>query len=69
MDFAFLRCRRSVWRDFTVTALTKKNIIARLGHHFEKQDGRHRRFLTFSKDFCCPSRAKGVISRDVKFAG
>ena len=26
-------------------------------------------FSTFSKDFCWPSRAKGIIARDVKFAG
>ena len=26
-------------------------------------------FSTFSKDFCWPSRAKGVIGRDLKFAG
>ena len=25
--------------------------------------------LTFSKEFCWPSRAKGIISRDLKFAG
>ena len=24
---------------------------------------------TFSKDFCWPSRAKGIIGRDLKFAG
>ena len=26
-------------------------------------------FLTFSKDFCWASRAKGIIARDLKFAG
>ena len=26
-------------------------------------------FSTFSKDFCWPSRAKGIIDRDLKFAG
>ena len=26
-------------------------------------------FFTFSKDFCWPSRAKGIIDRDLKFAG
>ena len=26
-------------------------------------------FLTFSKDFCWPSRAKGIIDRDLKFTG
>ena len=26
-------------------------------------------FLTFSKDFLWPSRAKGIIGRDLKFAG
>ena len=26
-------------------------------------------FLTFSKDFCWPSRTKGIIGRDLKFAG
>ena len=35
----------------------------------KKQDGRHRRFSTFSKDFWWPSRAKGIIGRDLKFAG
>ena len=26
-------------------------------------------FSTLSKDFCWPSRAKGIIGRDLKFAG
>ena len=26
-------------------------------------------FSNFSKDFCWPSRAKGIIGRDLKFAG
>ena len=26
-------------------------------------------FFTFSKDFCWPSRSKGIIGRDLKFAG
>ena len=26
-------------------------------------------FSTFSKDFCWPPRAKGIIDRDLKFAG
>ena len=26
-------------------------------------------FSTFSKDFCWPSRVKGIIGRDLKFAG
>ena len=26
-------------------------------------------FLTFSKDFCWPSRAKGIIGRDLRFTG
>ena len=26
-------------------------------------------FTTFSKDFCWPSRAKGIKARDLKFAG
>ena len=37
--------------------------------HFEKQDGCHMRFLTFSKEFCWPSRAKDIIARDLEFAG
>ena len=37
--------------------------------HFEKQDGHHGRFLTFRKEFCWPSRTKGIISRDFKFTG
>ena len=39
------------------------------GPHFEKQDGRHGRFSTLNKDFLWPSRAKGIIGRDLKFAG
>ena len=35
----------------------------------QKQDGRHRRFSTLNEDFWWPSRAKGIIGRDVKFAG
>ena len=35
----------------------------------KKQDGRHRRFSTLNKDFWWPSRAKGIIGRDLKFAG
>ena len=26
-------------------------------------------FSTFNKDFCWPSRAKGIIGRDLKFVG
>ena len=26
-------------------------------------------YSTLNKDFCCPSRAKGIIGRDLKFAG
>ena len=26
-------------------------------------------YLTLSKDFCWPSRGKGIIGRDLKFAG
>ena len=37
--------------------------------HFEKQDGRHGRFSTLNKDFWWPSSAKGIIGRDLKFAG
>ena len=36
---------------------------------FEKQDGRQGHLFDFKKDFCWPSRAKGIISRDLKFAG
>ena len=36
---------------------------------FEKQDGRHGRFSTLNKDFWWPSRAKGIIGGDLKFAG
>ena len=35
----------------------------------KKQDGRQGRLFDFKKDFCWPSRAKGIISRDLKFAG
>ena len=38
------------------------------GLMLKKQDGRHRRFSTFSKEFCWPSRTKGIIGRDLKFA-
>ena len=37
--------------------------------HFEKQDGRHGHFSTFSKEFCWPSRTKEIIGRDLKFTG
>ena len=37
--------------------------------HFEKQDGCHGRFSTFSKEFCWLSRTKGIVGRDLKFAG
>ena len=33
--------------------------------HLEKQDGSHRCMLTFSKEFCCHSGAKGIVGRDV----
>ena len=64
MDFALLCSRSSVYRDFTVTALTKKKIIARrvkfAGYihkhnilyfwpHFEKQDGLHKHFSNFQQ--------------------
>ena len=26
-------------------------------------------YLTLNKDLCCPPRAKGIIGRDLKFAG
>ena len=36
----------------------------------KKQDSRHRRFFsTFSKEFCWPSRANGIIGRDLIFVG
>ena len=34
----------------------------------KNQDGCHGRFLTFSKEFCWPSRTKGIIGRYLKFA-
>ena len=37
--------------------------------YFEKQDGHHGRFSTFSKEFFWPSRTKGIIDRNLKFAG
>ena len=56
--------------------LPRKKVIVSTGiaweyfwPHFEKQDGRHGRFSTFNKDFWWPSRAKGIIGRDLKFAG
>ena len=36
--------------------------------HFEKQDGRQGLFAIFSKESCDPSRAQGIIGRDLKFA-
>ena len=36
---------------------------------FEKQDGCHGSFSTFSKEFCWLSTAKGIIGRDLKFTG
>ena len=35
----------------------------------KKQDGCHGRFSTLNKDVWWPSRAKGIIGRDLKFAG
>ena len=35
--------------------------------HFEKQDGRHRLFVTFINEFCWPSGANGIIGRDIQF--
>ena len=86
MDIASLRHRRSVKRDFTVTALTKKNIIASLlkfagfinnnkilpgnifGLILKNKMAARDVYFTFSKDFCWPSRAKGIIGKDLKFA-
>ena len=86
MDFALLRRRRSVYRDFIITALTK-NIIASLlkfagyshnhnilpgnifGLILKNKMAAKGVFSPFSKDFCWPSRAKGIIGRDLKFAG
>ena len=28
--------------------------------HFQKQDGRHGRFIQIFNDFCCPSISKGM---------
>ena len=88
MDFALLRHRcRSVQRDFTITTLTKKNIIATLlkftgyihnhksfpgnifGLILKNKMAATGVFSTFSMDFCWHSRAKGIIGRDLKFAG
>ena len=38
-------------------------------HLKKKQDDRHGHFLTFCKEFCYPTRAKGIIGRDFKIAG
>ena len=35
----------------------------------KKQDGYLGLFSTFSKEFCCPSRAKGIAGRDFKYVG
>ena len=35
----------------------------------KKKDSRHRHFSTFSKEFCLPSRGKGITGRDLKFTG
>ena len=37
--------------------------------HFEKQDGRQGCLFDFKQDFCWPSRANGIIGRDLKFTG
>ena len=42
--------------------------LIRSVQNLKKQDGCHGHFSTFSK-FCWPSRTKGIIGRDLKFAG
>ena len=49
--------------------IIRKTCLEIFWPHFEKQDGCHRRFSTFSKAFYWPSRGKGIIGRDLKFAG
>ena len=79
--------RRSVWRYFIVTALTKKNIIASLlkfagyihnhkilpgnifGLILKNKMATRDVYSTLNEDFCWRSRAKGIIGRDLKFAG
>ena len=36
---------------------------------FQKQDGRHGRFIQIFRDFCCPSISKGMQCTLPKFAG
>ena len=36
---------------------------------FQKQDGRHGRFIQIFRDFCCPSKSKGMQCTLSKFAG
>ena len=36
---------------------------------FQKQDGRHGRFIQIFRDFCCPSISKGMQCTLSKFAG
>ena len=36
---------------------------------FQKQDGRHGRFIHIFRDFCCPSISKGMQCTLSKFAG
>ena len=37
--------------------------------YFQKQDGRHGRFIQIFRDFCCPSISKGMQCTLSKFAG
>ena len=85
MDFAS-SCRCSLWRDFAVTALTKKilqlafsnlqdifiTIKSCLGIFLasfrKKKIAAMGVFPTFYKEFSWPSRVKGIIGRDLKFA-
>ena len=74
-------------RYFTITALTKTNIIASLlkfagyisnhkmlpgnifGLILKNKMATRNIYLTLNSDFCWPSRTKGIIGRDLKFAG
>ena len=49
--------------------MTIKSCLGLFWPHFKKQDGRHKCISTFSKEFCWPSRTKGIIGRDLKFTG
>ena len=48
--------------------ITIKSCLEYFWPHFEKQDCRQGCLFDLKQGFCWPSRAKGIIGRDLKFA-